>query len=86
MSWRPILTTGLSEVIGSWKTIAISRPHRRRSLVGGLRRRARCPSYITLPSRSTLRAMMQAHDRAGQHGLARARLADDAERLAPVEA
>ena len=28
----------------------------------------------------------QAHDRAGQHGLAGARLADDAERLAPLEA
>ena len=27
----------------------------------------------------------QAHDRAGEHRLARARLADDAERLAPLE-
>ena len=25
--WRPIFTTGLSEVIGSWKTMPISAPH-----------------------------------------------------------
>ena len=27
MIWRPIFMTGLSDVIGSWKTMAISVPH-----------------------------------------------------------
>ena len=31
MIWRPIFITGLSDVIGSWKTIAISVPHSARS-------------------------------------------------------
>ena len=57
VSWRPILTTGFKDVIGSWNTIAISRPHRRRSLLGDSPTSSR-PSYTTLPSRRTLRAMM----------------------------
>ncbi len=31
MIWAPIFSTGLSEVIGSWKIIAISAPRTRRS-------------------------------------------------------
>ena len=44
----------------------------------------RSPSKMTSPVRSAL-AGQQAHDRAGQHRLAPARLADDAEGAAPVE-
>ena len=43
------------------------------------------PSNRTDPVRSTLLPVEQAHDRARQHRLARAGLADDAERLAAVE-
>ena len=81
---RPIFITGLSDVIGSWKIIAISRPQ--------IRRRSRSdivvssmPSNCTLPSRIDVAVGQQAHDRARQDRLARARLAHDAERLAPVE-
>ena len=34
-SWRPILWTGFSDVIGSWKIIAMSLPRISRSLVAG---------------------------------------------------
>ena len=81
---RPIFTTGLSEVIGSWKTIAISVPQYSRIAAGET-------VEISLPSSSDaalahdVASGEQAHDRAREHRLARARLADDAERLAPIE-
>ena len=80
----PIFISGFSDVIGSWKIIDISWPQMWRICLG-VRSIISWPSNRTDPVRSTLRAVEQAHDRAGQHRLARARLADDAERLAAVE-
>ena len=42
MSWRPTVSTGFSEVMGSWKTMAISRPRTRRISSSESRRRS-CP-------------------------------------------
>ena len=46
--WPPTVSTGLSDVIGSWKTTAISRPRSRRSASRGKRKSSR-PSKRTLP-------------------------------------
>ena len=54
MIWRPIFMTGFSEVIGSWKIIAISVPQISR-MAGGARSPISCPSKTTRPPRSTLR-------------------------------
>ncbi len=48
MIWSPILRTGLSEVIGSWKIMAISRPRTRR-ISSSERARSSLPSKRTLP-------------------------------------
>ena len=80
----PIFITGLSEVIGSWNTIAMCAPQYLRICFG--------PTLPDLRALEPDRALahdallrQQAHDRARQHGLARARLADDAERAAALE-
>ena len=49
MIWRPILKTGLSEVIGSWKIMAISRPRTRR-ISSSDRVSSSLPSNLTLPA------------------------------------
>ncbi len=46
--WKPIVKTGLSAVIGSWKITAISRPRMWRILEVGMPMSSRSPS-ITLP-------------------------------------
>ncbi len=51
---RPIFITGLSDVIGSWKIIAISVPQISR-IAGGARSPISWPSNATRPSRTTLR-------------------------------
>ncbi len=48
-SWRPIDIIGCSEVSGSWKIIAISRPRTSRSSRFESASRFR-PSYIAVPS------------------------------------
>src|SRR6266850_1810493 len=50
VSWRPTVSTGLSEVIGSWKIMAISRPRIRRIWSSGSWRRSR-PLNKTRPPR-----------------------------------
>src|SRR6266852_4276823 len=50
VSWRPIERTGLREVIGSWKIIAISRPRTRRISSSERRRRSRPLKKIWPPT------------------------------------
>ena len=84
VSWRPIESIGCSDVIGSWKTIASSRPATSRSraarhaAAGRGRRSGRCPS-TTAPSRQ------QPEQREHRHRLAAAALAGDAEHLARLD-
>ena len=47
--WRPMVISGLSEVIGSWKIIAISRPRMRRMAAASSVSRSTPPSF-TLPA------------------------------------
>ena len=55
MIWSPILSTGLSEVIGSWKIMAISRPRMRRMSSSDRESRS-CPPKRTLPAMRAVRA------------------------------
>ena len=82
--WLPTFITGLSEVIGSWKTMAISVPQSLASPSARSRRR-RCPRRVALPVRTTLRVGSRPDDRAGEDRLARSGLAHHTERLAPAE-
>ena len=41
--WKPMVKTGFSAVIGSWKIIAISLPRMRRSLCAGIPMSSRSP-------------------------------------------
>ena len=56
--WRPIVSTGLSEVIGSWKIIAISRPRTERSCSSVRASRSRPPNIavpcVTRPFRARI--------------------------------
>ena len=49
MSWRPIVCTGFSDVIGSWKIIAMSLPRIPRSCLGLM-----CSRFSPLKSASPL--------------------------------
>ena len=49
MIWRPIVNTGLSDVIGSWKIIEMSRPRIWR-ISSSLRSRRFRPSKRTVPA------------------------------------
>ena len=83
--WRPIVSTGLSEVIGSWKIIAMSLPRIRRiSSSFSLSRSLPVEDDLALddPAR---RRRDQAHQRERADALAAAGLADQAERLALVQ-
>ena len=104
MSWSPTLSTGFSDVIGSWKIIEISLPRSARSRDFEACRRfsprnSACPVEIEMcffdPSRNAAicspgsapgaereppRLRVEAEDRHHRHALARAGLADDAER------
>ena len=52
--WRPILTTGLSEVMGSWKIMAMPVPYSLRDALDPSEE-VSWPSKVTVPSRMTLR-------------------------------
>ena len=83
VSCRPMRTTGLSEVSGSWNTIATRRPQICSLTDRGAERRS-TPSRTALPAHLGLRGG-DAHQRADQHGLARAGLTDQPQRLAVTE-
>ena len=80
-SCSSIVITGLSEVIGSWKTIARSRPRRSR-ISSGLRvtRSVTVEDHLAAGDLAG-RLGQEAHDRQRGDALAAARLADDPERL-----
>ena len=90
-SWLPIESTGFSDVIGSWKIIAISLPRRARRRRCEACRRFSPRKSACAPTRSStaerhLRQVRAPIDRSRQRdALARAGLADDAERLALVD-
>ena len=76
-----MVSTGLSDVIGSWKIIAISLPRISRIWSGLSVRRSR-PSNMTVPRFNLAgRARYQTHQRKRANTFAAAALADDAECL-----
>ena len=83
---RPTVSTGLSEVIGSWKIIEMSLPR----MLAHLRARAapadRGPRSGSRPAIRAGRRLDQPQDRQRGDGLAAAGLADDRQRLARVDA
>ena len=88
--WSPTGNTGLSDVIGSWKIIAISAPRMPRIGDGF----ARARSTVVPPGRAKRSAPLhdasatvldEAHHRQRRHALARARLADHGDRLAAAD-
>ena len=81
---RPILSTGLSEVIGSWKIMAISRPRMRRISSSVSPRSWRPPKRIE-PAGARRAGGQQLHDGQRRYRLAGARLADDRHHLAGVD-
>ena len=80
VSCRPIVSTGLSDVIGSWKTMPTSRPRSWRSRSGPAPSTS-SPRSRTLPSTRAAGGSRPEHGQ-HRHALAAARLADDRERLA----
>ena len=79
-----IRMNGFSDVIGSWKIIAIRLPRIARISSAGSVSRSR-PSKSDLAGDDAAgRRRDEPHDRQVRHRLARARLADDAERLAAI--
>ena len=84
VSWSPILCTGFSDVIGSWKIIAASLPRTWRSSDFDRCSRSR-PSSIAVPVIRTFFPRQETHQGQVRDGLAGARLADDAEHLAAVD-
>ena len=80
----PMVIVGLSEVIGSWKTIPISLPRTLRISASLSSTRSR-PSKTDLAAGDVPAAGEQAHDRHRGHRLAAAGLADDADRLARLD-
>ena len=81
---RPILSTGLSEVIGSWKIMAISRPRMRRISSSVSPRSSRPPKRIE-PAGARRARGQQLHDGQRRYRLAGAQLADDRHHLAGVD-
>ena len=78
--WSPTVNTGLSDVIGSWKIMAMRvaadrRASRPRPASGG----PSLPNRISPPAGYARRRGHEAHDRERGHALAAAGLADDAE-------
>ena len=80
---RPTLKTGLSDVIGSWKTNEICRPRTWRRRRGGSASRS-TPSKMR-PAADHRRLGQQPHQRHARDALAAAGLADDPEHLARRE-
>ena len=79
-----ILSTGLSDVIGSWNTIATSPPRNLRSAPPSSVRMSR-PRKSMSARHDASGLLDQPDDRFGGDALARAGLADDAERLAGMD-
>src|SRR5215207_8203708 len=76
-SWRAMRSTGLSEVIGSWKTIAMRPPRRLRISSEDV-----AALEADVAPDDAARLLEKAHERERGDALARARFADDAERFA----
>ena len=85
MICSPILSTGLSEVIGSWKIMAISRPRMRRISSSESFSSSRPSKRIDALGDARRARRQQAHDGERRHRLAGARLADDRHHLAGVD-
>ena len=80
-TWSPTVNTGLSDVIGSWKIIAIRLPRIARISSLGEREQVLAARSVIVPAGDAPgRRRDQPHDRQRGHALAAARLADDAER------
>ena len=77
----PIVSVGFSDVIGSWKIIAISRPRTSSSSRSESFVRSRPSKHDRAGDDLRRRLRDQAHDRERGHRLAAAGLADDPERL-----
>ena len=84
MICSPILSTGLSDVIGSWKIMAMSRPRMLR-ISSSERPSSSRPSKRTMPWDARRAGRQQPHDGQRGHGLARARFADDRHHLAGID-
>ena len=82
--WSPTRYIGWRQANGSWKIIETSRPRTWRSSFGDSFRRSRALEE-DLAGDVGGRRVEQAHDREARDALARAGLADDAERLAAPE-
>ena len=80
---RPTLSTGLSEVIGSWKIIEMRSPRMRAHLLLAQREQV-AAAVAHRAGMAPRRHRHQAQDRERGDALAAARFADDAERLAVV--
>ncbi len=80
--WRPMVSTGLSEVIGSWKIIEIALPRTSRISGSDSSSRLRPSNSMRPPTMRRRRHRQQAQDRQRRHALAAAGLADDRQRLA----
>ena len=85
LSCRPIVCTGFSDVIGSWKIIAMSLPRISRSRLG-LAVSSSSSRNFAEPLVIVDARLFEAHDREAGDALAGAGLADDAERLALLDA
>ncbi len=79
----PIVSTGLSDVIGSWNTTASERPRSLRSFSGVKLQQVLPVEHHAAGELCLLRQQLQ--DRPRQHGLAAAGFADHAERLAGAD-
>ena len=83
--WSPIVNTGFSDVIGSWKIIAISPPRIVAELLLRQRQEISLPVARLAANDTTGRLRDQPEHRHHRDALPRAGLADDAERLAGEE-
>ena len=83
MICSPIGSTGLSEVIGSWKIIEISRPRTSRMSLFG--KREQVAAFEQDAAARSAVARQKPHDRMRRNRLARARLADECHDLAGLD-
>ena len=81
--WRPTVSTGLSEVIGSWKTYAMSRAADPAQL--GARHREQIDAVEDGAAADDRGLRQQPQERQARDALAAAGLTDDAEHLAGRE-
>ena len=83
--WSPIVNAGLSEVIGSWKIIAIRSPRSSRIAAADKLQQVDAVEQDLAAGDAPRRLRHEAHDRQRGHALAAARFADDAERASGLE-